>query len=64
MKLHMLIACIFRDRIKVDAYGRVGGGFAAANSSVCMVSDAISKKYMLLACMILFVALRRLWCRG
>ena len=35
---------IFRNRIKVDAYRRVGGGFAAANFSVCMVVDAISKK--------------------
>ena len=40
MKLYMLIACIFST---IDAYRRVGGGEAAANSSVCMVFDAISK---------------------
>ena len=55
MKSYVLIACIFPNRIKVDAYRRVGGGFAAANSSVCMVFDAISKQNMLLACVSSFV---------
>ena len=40
--------CVFGDAID--------GGEAAANSSICIIDfDAISKKYMLLACIISFV---------
>ena len=53
--IHANIMYLFRNRIKNHAHRRVGGGGAAANSSICLDFDAISKEYMLLACMILFV---------
>ena len=32
------------NHIKADTYRRVGGGFAAANPSVCMIFDVICKQ--------------------
>ena len=32
------------NHIKADTYRRVGGGFAAANPSVCMILDVIWKR--------------------
>ena len=45
----------FFEIVSNTMHTRVGGGEAAANSSIRIDFDAIWKKYMLLACIILFV---------